>query len=180
MRQVKKNKTNHIGATSSGAGLNKNKFVVTIGVLGVLVLLSFIWIIMENFGGGNLNFNNSTDYKVEYMKATFMNDEWQISDTMAVENVEAGSKSSVNFGTEDLNNMEASLQIELKFEGYDRFVLDAGYFNDLFTGNINVTLKQNNSDEVEIYIKAKNGILSSATTDCNENYTIYVKEGYIE
>lgn len=135
---------------------------------------------METIGGGKLNFNNSTDYKIEYVKATFMNDDWQISDTMAIENVEARSKSSLEFGAEDLNNMEASLQIELKFEGYKRFVLDAGYFNDLFTGNVDIALKQNNSEEVEIYIKAKNGILSSTTTDCNENYTIYVKEGYID
>lgn len=162
------------------ADLGQKKLYITIGVIGVLILLSFIWIIVENTGGGLFTFINKSDYKIEYMKATFVNDEWQLSDTMNFENVNPKAKDTLNFSDIDLNNTQANLQLKIKFEGYDEFVLDAGYFNDLFTGNIDINLKQTKQDQVDIYIKAKNGILSSKTTNCDEYYTIYVKEGYIE
>jgi hypothetical protein len=168
------------GTKTIKADFGQKKIYIAIGIVGVLIILSFIWIMIESTSGGKFTFTNKSDYKIEYMKATFVNDEWQLSDTMNFENVASKSKDTLDINDIDLNNTQASLQLKIKFEGYDEFVLDAGYFDDLFTGNINIILKQSKQDQVDIYIKAKNSLLSSKTTNCDEYYTIYVKEGYIE
>ena len=68
------------------------------------------------------------------MEATFVNDEWQVSDTIEFENLLTDGIDTKHFDEFNLNNMEANLQLKIKFEGYDPFTLVAGYFDDLFTG----------------------------------------------
>lgn len=160
--------------------IKRYKREIIIGIIVLIILLSFVWIAVENIGGGKFIFTNNSSYKIEYMDATFVNDDWQVSDTVKFENLISGGMDKKFFENFNLNNMEASLQLTIKFEGHSPFVVVAGYFDDLFTGNIKVNLTENIKDEVDIKIKATNGIIPSNTTNCNELYTIFVKEGYIE
>lgn len=179
-RKLEKNSTDHKNILNFNVIWKDKKFVTILAVVSSLIFICLIWILAESFSGGELKFNNRTNYKIEYITATFMNDDWQISDIMSLENIDAKEKSSLYFGEIDLNNMEATLQIELKFVGYPSFLLDVGYFNDLLSGNINITLNPVNDEDVEIVVHAKNGAIRSKTIDCVENYVIYVKDGYIE
>lgn len=160
--------------------ITDNKKRITIVSITLAIVLISVWIIIETIGGGKFSFKNNTSYNIEYMEATFVNDVWQVSDTLKFDKLMTDGIDTKHFDEFNLNNLQANLQLEIKFEGYDPFVLVAGYFDDLFTGNINVTLDEVNKDEVDIFIKAKNGIISSRTTDCDENYRINVTEGYIE
>jgi len=159
---------------------NKYKKEIILGTSALVILLTFIWMIVESLGGGKFIFTNDSNYKIEYMEAVFVNDDWQVSDTIKFENIDSGKIDKKMFENFNLNNMEASLQLTIKFEGHSPFVLVAGYFNDLFTGNIKVNLNENTKDEVDIKIKANNGIIPTRTIDCNEIYTIFVTGGYIE
>lgn len=159
---------------------NKYKKEIILGTSALVILLTFIWMIVESLGGGKFIFTNDSNYKIEYMEAVFVNDDWQVSDTIKFENIDSGKIDKKMFENFNLNNMEASLQLTIKFEGHSPFVLVAGYFNDLFTGNIKVNLSENTKDEVDIKIKANNGIIPTRTIDCNEIYTIFVTGGYIE
>lgn len=159
---------------------NKYKKEIILGTAALVILLTFIWIIVESLVGGSFIFTNDSSYKIEYMEAVFVNDDWQVSDTIKFENLDSGKIDKKMFENFNLNNMEASLQLTIKFEGHSPFVLAAGYFNDLFTGNIKVNLDENTKDEVDIKIKANNGIIPTRTIDCNEVYTIFVTGGYIE
>lgn len=157
-----------------------NKYLIIV-IIGIIAVLMCAWIIIENVSSGKFNIENSTSYTIESLEATFVNDEWNVSDTLTFENkLLSNSNDTLEFDKIKLNNMAANLQLKIKFEGYSPIVLEAGYFNDLFTGNINIKLKDTKDGNVHIYIKAKNSILSSANNGCDEDYIIYVKEGYTE
>ncbi len=157
-----------------------NKYV-TIIIIGIIAVLMCTWIFIENLGGGEFNLENSTSYTIESFEATFVNDDWNVSDTLTFENkLLSNTSDSLEFDKINLNNMAANLQLKIKFEGYPEIVLVAGYFDDLFTGNINIKLKEIEDGNVHIFIKAKNSIFSSTINGCKEDYIIYVKEGYTE
>lgn len=156
-----------------------NKYVA-IAIIGIVAVLMCAWIIIENVGGGKFNIVNSTSYNIKSIEATFVNDDWSVSDTLTFKNLGSNSKETKKFDEFNLNNMEANLELKINFEGYEPIVLQAGYFNELFTGNIDIKLKEIEDGNVHIFLKAKNGVFSASVNGCDEDYIIYVKEGYTE
>jgi hypothetical protein len=139
----------------------------------------FLLLVIDS-NGGNLYIKNNSDLKLEYVKAYFVNAEGPITDEIKFENMKANKKSSYQFSNYDFSNNEANLEIRFKFENSEELFVDAGIFNDKFDGNINIVFDQKEDNKLTLKVKASKGILPSNAANCNENFKINLKEGYIE
>lgn len=153
---------------------------IGIGVGILLVLLMIVWVIIENVSGGDYIIGNKSSYNIDYIESTFIKDDWLVSDSLKFENIEKNSSNIEHFGEYELNHMEASLELKIKFEGYNQVILVAGYFNQLLTGDIKLEFSDFDNEQVKIKIKSQNSIISGAVDGVNEEYIINLKEGYIE
>lgn len=150
-------------------------------IIAAVVLLILITVIMFiESGEGKMSVKNDTDLKLEYIRAYFVNAEGPMSDEVKLSDIAANNSKLIDFGNYELLYQAANLEIHFKFEGYDELFVDSGYFNDNFEGNVKVNFEQTEDEVLKMKVVAKNGVLSSSLIDCNEVFTINLKEGYVE
>jgi len=146
----------------------------------VAILATIILIIAENTEK-RIMVRNSSDIKLEYVKAYFVDSEGPVSDDeMVFENLSKGEKSKLLLDKIDLAYRQANLEIRFKFEGYDELFVDAGYFNDIFKGSISVDFENLNEGKVLLKVKANIGVLPSPNISCDEEHVVNLAEGYVE
>jgi len=151
-----------------------------IGIIFVLVICFTVLIIFIENNGGKLTISNKTDLKLEYVKMNYVYQEGPLSDPLLFENINPNTNTFSTLEEIDFNNLKANLEVRFKFENYDEMFVDAGYFNTLFDGNVKIVFAEAEGDNLVIKVKASNGILPSPTIDCNEEFIIYLSEGYVE
>lgn len=149
-------------------------------ITGVLLLIVTAVIMFLESGEGKISVKNDTDLKLEYINAYFVNAEGPMYEGVQLYDIGAGNSGATNFGEYQLLYQAANLEIHFKFEGYDELFVDSGYFNDNFNGNVKIRFEQTKDQELLMKINAKNGVLSSSLIDCNDVFTINLKEGIVE
>ncbi len=172
MKKIKSANTNHKNVL-----LDNGKRNLLFGGIGVIILIILAIIIIEN-QSGRLKINNDTDLKLEYVKTYFVSSEESLQEPILFENVESDAKLVTPLEKMYLYGREANLEIRFKFENYeDEYVVDSGYFNDIFKGRINITFTKVEDGIVRLKVKAANGILPSKRIICDEVTDVYYKEG---
>lgn len=151
----------------------KTKAII-LGASGVLLLLMIVLIIVES-EMKNVRVKNDTDnLRLEYVEAYFTDYEGPVVDddnlynSYEFANLEPGEKTSTKVKSINLLGREANLRIKFKFENHDESFVDAGYFNDNFSGNIKIEFDQEEEESIILKVKAKDGLFSSTLTDCDE------------
>lgn len=172
MRKIKNNKKK-----VENVSVSQKRPIIIISIAAVALLIMVILMVIES-SEGKLKITNNTDANIEYVQAYFVGAEGRISDGFNFENMEAGKTNVVPSGEYELFGEEANLEVRFKFEGSNEVFVDAGYFNDNFSGNININFS--NSDEnniVNLHVKAKNGVLKSNRVFCDDEFKIDIVEG---
>ncbi len=147
-------------------------------VLAVLLIISVL-IYMESTDN-KIVIKNKSDLKLEYVKAFYVGPEEAYNEGINITELTPGNTVSLPQETIDLLGAEANLEIRFKFEGYDELFVDAGYFNDIFSGKTTINFIPTDEDKIQLTVKAKNGIITSNLINCDEEYTINLTEGFIE
>ncbi|MDD4112230.1 MAG: hypothetical protein PHC56_04255 [Herbinix sp.] len=148
---------------------------------GIVLLLAVILILIEG-RSSIISIRNDSDIKLEYVKAYFVNMEGPVlEEKMIFENLESGDHTKLDLEKINLSYQEANLEIRFKFDGHDELFEDVGYFNEVFKGRINIDFKKTDEDgKLLLKVKAKNGVLPSPLTRCDEEHIINLTEGYVE
>ncbi|HWT73298.1 MAG TPA: hypothetical protein VN258_01045, partial [Mobilitalea sp.] len=129
--------------------------------------------------GNKLVIKNNTNLKLEYVKTNFINADDSINNSKTANNIDSHKTSTLTQKTIDLTGTNANLEVRFKFEGKDELFTDAGIFNDKLNGNVKITFTQKDDNTINLTVKASNGLLTSNSIDCNEHYTINLKNGVI-
>ncbi|HKL80077.1 MAG TPA: hypothetical protein VJ888_06540, partial [Mobilitalea sp.] len=129
---------------------------------------------------GSIKIINDTDMNLEYVKVYFVDSEGPVSDPIEIKDFEAGDDIFQKLDEVDLLGKEANLEIRFKFKDYDKMLVDSGYFNDRFGGNIKIEFTQKDDEIVKLSVKASNGFIPSTLIQCDEVHDVYFKDGYIE
>jgi len=157
----------------------KEKLVGTVIVSAVIMIIVAVLIFMES-GDNQFVIKNNTDLKLEYINAYFVDAEGPMEEGFKIENIEPNKSVVKESGIYDLLSKEANFEMRFKFENYDEILVDAGFFNDTFDGNITAVFEKSDDENIILRVKAKNGLLPTKQIDCNEKYTINLSEGYVE
>lgn len=161
------------------ASMNKSTKTLLLALAGVAFLVLVIIIIFENLSP-RITVKNISGKKLEYVKAYFVDAEDTFSDTYLLENIDINGKGQVELDKVDCSYREANLEVRFKFEGQDEMFVDAGYFNDVFKGNISVSFDEASDNKILLKVKASGGILPSPNIICDEEFIINLEEGYVE
>ncbi len=155
--------------------------IVLYSLAGIALLLAVILILIES-RSSKIIIRNDSDIKLEYVKAYYVDMEGSVSDDkMLFENLEGGDFAELALEKINLSYHEANLEVRFKLDGQDEMFVDAGYFNEIFKGRINIDFKETDEDgKLLLKIKATNGVLPSPLTRCNEEHIINLSEGYVE
>ncbi len=158
---------------------SKKKILVAGIIVAVLLIISGVIIYMEN-NDNKIVVKNGTDLKLESLVAYYRGPEEPINDGITVTGLDAGK--SISFPTEEINlfGQEANLEIRFNFENHESMLVDAGIFNDVFNGKVNIHFVPVGDNKVEIRVKAKSGVINSSRINCDEVYTINLNEDFIE
>lgn len=174
MKKIKRSKS------IKSSPLGSKTRVWAVGIPVVLALLLLIALMVSENSEGNLTIKNNTDLKLEYVKYGFVAGEGPITDSIRQDNIEPNKSMVYPFNKVDLLGTESNLEIRFKYESYDEILVDAGYFDDAFTGKIAMDFtKTDNADVIKLHVKATNGFLKSKLIDCDETYTITLSEGFV-
>lgn len=172
MKKIKSENTHH-----KKIPMDNGKQVILFGGIGVIVLIILAIIIIEN-QGARIKINNETGMKLEYVKTYFVATEGALQDPILFENIESGDKLSTPIEKMYLYGKEANLEIRFKFADYeDEYLIDSGYFNDIFKGKVNISFTKAEDGIVKLKVKASNGILPSKRIICDEETEVFYKEG---
>jgi hypothetical protein len=154
---------------------------ITLYSIAGIILLAIIALVAIEGTPGRITVKNTSDVKLEYVHAYFRDSEDTFSeDIMSFDNLEKGDKSELPLERINLLYTQANLEVRFKFEGYDEMFVDAGYFNDIFSGKIYISFENTDNDKVLLKIKASAGLLPSPHIICDEEHIINLAEGYIE
>lgn len=157
---------------------SQKKPIILGAVIAVAILLVAILMFIEN-AKGMMVISNHTGAKLEYVQAYFVDAEGPLHDGFKVENLEAGKSQRYPVGENKLLGTEANLEVRFKFEGAEEVFVDAGYFNDTFSGDITIDFRSSDEQDVAIlHVKAVNGVLKSNLIDCDDEFKINISEGY--
>ncbi len=158
---------------------SKKKLTIAgVAVLAVLLIIGIL-IYMESTDN-KIVIRNKSDLKLEYVKAFYVGPEEAYNEGINVTELTPGKTVSLPQETINLFGAEANLEIRFKFDGYEELFVDAGYFNDIFSGKTTINFTPSDEGKIKLTVKAKNGVFTSNQINCDEYYTINLAEGYIE
>jgi hypothetical protein len=154
---------------------------IGIGTAAVIVLIIMtVLMFLESAAGGKVVVKNNTDLKLDYVSANFVYSQGSLNDGVKTESIEPNKSVTIPQDKINLTNTEANLEVHFKFEGIDELFTDAGYFNSTFDGKVSISFdKTDDPNIINLKIKATNGLFSSKTIDCNEEYQIDLSENLI-
>lgn len=157
----------------------KAKIIITC-IIAAVVILAAIFLIVQEGSYGKLTVKNNTGLDLEFLKTSFVGDEGTVDKGLQTGRIAAGEKLTVALEPAELEFTESNLEIAFKLAGLDEMFTDVGYFNQRFTGNINISFnKTKDPDIITIKIKAANGLFQSSTVNCDEEFEIDLKMGII-
>ncbi len=180
MKRIKKaKKTESVKEFKSHFFDTKEK-VIGICAAAVIILGLVIALMVVESGYGKLVVKNDTDIDLEFMELSFVNEEAVISEGIETGAVKANSTFTDEMEEVNLVYVNAQLEVRFNFAGHEELLTDVGTFSDNFDGNIKVTFTEtDDSNVVAMKIKASNGIFSTRTVDCDEEFRINLAEGKI-
>lgn len=160
----------------------KKKVYTILGIAAVLIVVMIVIMLFEN-KKGSYKITNNSSYRLESITTCFVYDD-DINGSQSTEVVDFGSldrKKSISkpHDTIELYNLGATLEIRFKFEGMEELFVNAGYFYDNLHGDVKITF-EDDGENIILKAKAKNGILKTASIDCDDVFTIHTSEGYVE
>lgn len=154
--------------------------MIGIGIaVAVLILIMTILIFVEN-DRNKAVIKNKTDMKLEYVRAYFVDAEGPVNEGFKTEAINVDESLTVPTEEVELLYSEANLEVRFKFENMEEQFVDAGIFNETFNGKVTIDFNQTSEDEIDLKIKASNGLLSSQMIDCDEDFVYFLKEGYVD
>jgi hypothetical protein len=158
---------------------SKSKVVLTVVISAVIFILVVFVMVMES-KDGQLIIKNNTDLNLNYVKAKFVYSDGDVNEGIQAKDIKAGNTYKKAMDPINLTNIKANYEIRFQFDGYDELLTDCGLFNETFEGNIKVTFdKTEDPNLIKLKVKANNGILPSKLTQCNDEFTINLKEGKV-
>lgn len=179
MRKIRAKKQKKVVQDHTSNFLNTKDKVIKASIIVAVVLVIIAVIIAIESGDGKFTVKNKTDLKIEYINAYFVDTDGQLSSPYTFENIEADKSVSKLTMYHDLLAMNANLEVYVKFENYDEFKLDAGIFNDIFQGNINLSFLPIDEKNVTVKVTAKTGVLSNRLIECNESYEVDLENAFV-
>lgn len=148
-------------------------------VVAVILIIIGIFIYIENTDN-KIVVNNNTDLKLEYVKAFFVGPEEAYNEGINITDLAVGEKQVLPQEPINLFYAEANLEVRFKFEGHDELFVDAGYFDDNFSGKITINFETDKDGRISLKVKAKPGIFNNPRIICDEHFIVNLEEGYVE
>ncbi|MDD3174802.1 MAG: hypothetical protein PHF63_14305 [Herbinix sp.] len=153
---------------------------IAVSITSAVILLLIILFMFIESGDGKLVIKNKSDLNLEYVKAKFVYSDGDVNTGIETESINADKTFTLPMDPIDLYGYNANYELRLKFENYDELLVDAGIFNDVFEGDIEVDFeKTEDPNIIKLKIKASNGLLPSKLIDCNEEYKINLSDGQV-
>ncbi|NLO08328.1 MAG: hypothetical protein GX129_00445 [Clostridiales bacterium] len=172
MRKIKTNKK-----LQKKAPMKDSTKILLYSLAGLVLLFVVILLVIEGMSSKIIIKNNS-DVKLEYVKAYFVDIEGPVSDDVKLfENLDRGDNSVLPLEKIDLAYRQANLEVRFKFEGHDELFVDAGYFNEIFSGRINIGFEDIDNERILLKVKASTGVIPSPHIDCDEEYVFNLATG---
>lgn len=160
----------------------KEKIIKACVWAGVVLLLIFVLMSIES-GDSKLIVKNNTDLKLDYVSTKYVKEEEEdgdITEAVKTGSIAAHKTYSKVVDPVNLMSLEATCNIEFKFEDHDVMFIDAGYFNENFSGKTKITFsKTEDPNKLKMTVKAGNGLLSSNRTQCDEVFTVDLGTGKV-
>jgi hypothetical protein len=179
MRRIRNKNKQEETKVVSGFFDTKEKIIAAVAVLAVVLIIVFAVMLVES-GYGNLIVKNKTNLKLEYVKTYFINEEGMVGGELQAENVAAKKTSTINMPEANLTNTNSNLEVKFKFENNQELFTDVGTFNSRFNGDLKITFeKTDDPNKLKLIIKASKGVFQTKTVDCNEEFTVDLKQGQI-
>lgn len=158
-----------------------NTRTIVVGIIAILAIILTIVLIVLESTDEKIVIKNNTELKLEYVRSYFVDAEGPMNDGMKIENLEPGKSTSNPNININLAGTESNFEVRFKFENYDEIFVDAGYFNEYFSGKLAVSFeKTEDSNVIKLHVKASSGLLKSRLTDCNETSIVHLSEGFVE
>ena len=123
--------------------MSKKAKIITFSVIGVILACVIILVAIEGFSGRKYTIKNNTDKNITNIRLVLelAEEETELQELYDGP-LNAGSKVSGSFKTEDFDLDAGDLGIYLTFEGGETMFLFDGYFEGRFDGKINMEFYQ--------------------------------------
>jgi hypothetical protein len=179
MRKIKRKEKPIDNSPKNIEGIFTKRVKIFAAIVVILVILSGAVIYIEDTDS-KIVIKNNTDLKLEYVKASYTGPDMQFYDGIKKKNIAAGKTATVNQDPINLFNAEASMEIRFKFENHEVMYVDAGLFNDNFSGKVTITFNETKDGKVKLNVKAKSGVINSSRINCDDTFTINLNENHVE
>ncbi|MCR4624896.1 MAG: hypothetical protein K5795_02855 [Lachnospiraceae bacterium] len=123
--------------------MSKKAKIITFSVIGVILACVIVLVAIEGFSGRKYTIKNNTDKNITNIRLVLelAEEETELQELYDGP-LNAGSKVSGSFKTEDFDLDAGDLGIYLTFEGGETMFLFDGYFEGRFDGKINMEFYQ--------------------------------------
>ena len=123
--------------------MSKKAKIITFSVIGVILVCVIVLVAIEGFSGRKYTIKNNTDKNITNIRLVLelAEEETELQELYDGP-LNAGSKVSGSFKTEDFDLDAGDLGIYLTFEGGETMFLFDGYFEGRFDGKINMEFYQ--------------------------------------
>ncbi len=179
--------------------INRKVKIICVAVACVLLIAMITIVILDANSKTKLYITNDTDKNIEYVRVTFYeNDIYEYDDEYirldpeldfiyridSVDNIKAGEKRTVNYGSPILyvqeNNNFYYCNINVKFEGEDELMIeDEGYFTQTFDGILRLKFYQKDG-VYRLHTKAGVGAFENASDfEMDDELVIDFDHGFI-
>lgn len=151
---------------------SKKKLLTISGIIGGILLISFIVMIIEGIGKNDLTIENNTDRNLEYVKLHFASMDTDFdSDVFFDQAINANETIKDKTPKLDLYGTDARLYVVFKFEGEEEQTIDNGSFMHNFAGKTLIEFNEENEGTVTLDVSIKEGLFgNSNNNECDEHW----------
>lgn len=159
----------------------KERVIGASAVAAVIILAIIIFMFLEISNHGKMIIENNSGINLEYINTCFVGTEGSLTPTINIKSINTGNTQTIAIDPVDLSYKKANLEVKFKLaDNPTEFLTDVGFFNDDFTGNINISLtKTDDPNLIKLTIKAKNGLFQSQLINCDESAMVNLSEGLV-
>lgn len=154
----------------------KKKAMIIGGVFAAVLILSFVFMVVEASQKYKLHIVNNTSKNITQLQLLFSSDQVDYtSDVFFDSAIAAGEEITTKIPRLPLMGTNSGLISKVFFEGEEGILNDNGVFFTNFTGKISIEFKEDENGVITMYVKAKEG-RGNLSVFCDEEQVLEFEE----